>query len=154
MPMIENLLPALTTLGGALLGALVVYLVARLQFKATVLSKNRQEWINRLRDLLAEYEALLYNVHANFNLGGALRAKDEGLSEMMKANLIRSQVKLLINPKEEDHVALLDLMLKLDRTASHGGDQHTKEFTKLDQEYVTLAQSILKREWERVKKGT
>ncbi len=153
--MIEKLLPAFTTLGGALIGALVAYLVARQQFKATVLSKNRQEWINKLRDLLAEYEAILYNVHADFKLSGALgnRKKNEGLSETMRANMIRSQVKLLINPKETDHAALIDLMLKFRDAASQGDDDHTKSFSALDKKYIHLAQSILKREWKRVKKG-
>lgn len=153
LEMFEKLLPIITTLGGALIGALVAYLVARQQFKATVLSKNRQEWINKLRDLLAEYEAILFNVHADFKLSGNLREKDKGLSEMMRANLIRSQVKLLVNPKEDDHSALLELMLKLDDAATHGDDAHTKIFTTLDKEYIALAQNILKREWERVKKG-
>lgn len=150
---IEKLLPLLNTLGGALIGALVAYLVALQQFKATVLSKNRQEWINKLRDLLAEYEAILYNIHANFKLDGALRKKDEGLSDMMRANLIMSQVKLLINPKEDDHTELLDTMRKLDNSASHSDADHTKSFSVLDKKYIALAQSILKREWERVKKG-
>ena len=69
--MINKLIPLFSTLGGALIGALVAYLVARQQFKTTVLSKNRQEWINNLRSLLSQYEATLYNVHAYFTLKGA-----------------------------------------------------------------------------------
>jgi hypothetical protein len=78
--MLDKLLPLFSTLGGALIGALVAYLVARQQFKASVLSTNRQEWINKLRDLLAQYEAKLYNVHANFRLDGALRDTASGIS--------------------------------------------------------------------------
>lgn len=160
-PSIQNLLfntvrkifDQCSAVGGALVGALVAYLVARQQFKATVLSKNRQEWINKLRDFLAEYEAILYNVYADFNLGGVLRSKDEGLSDLRRANLILSQVKLMINPKEDDHVALVALMHELHNAATYNQDQKSKEFAKFDEEYVTLSQSILKREWERVKKG-
>ncbi len=151
--MIEKLLPVFSTLGGALIGALVAYLVARQQFKASVLSKNRQQWINKLRDLLAEYEAILFNVHANFKMGGVLQDRDAGLSHIMRANLIRSQMKLLINPKEDDHTRLIELMRRMDKAASNQGNEHTKRFSMLDKEYIALAQSILKREWERVKKG-
>jgi DNA primase large subunit len=153
MQTIQQILPAITAIAGAVIGALISYLFARRQFKASVLSKNRQDWMNKLRDLLSEYEATLYDVHANFQLGGLVRSTKEGLSDMRKANLIRSQVKLMINPKEDDHVQLLELMQKMDNSASHQGEQYTKTFAALDKKFVTLSQSILKREWERVKKG-
>jgi hypothetical protein len=152
MDMIE-LLPAITSLGGVVVAAVVAVLVARQQFRGNVLSKNRQEWINKLRELLAEYDAILYDILANFRFGTALKSKEEGVSTIMKANLIRCQIKLFINPNEVDHVALLDLISKLYNAASSQDDKQMKEFTKLEDEYVALAQRILKREWERVKKG-
>lgn len=94
MNVITALLPAITTIAGAIIGATVSYLVSRHQFRAAVLSGNRQAWINALRDNLAEFEATLYDVFADFHSGGALRDASEGIAALRRANLIMSRVKL------------------------------------------------------------
>ena len=51
--------PALTTIAGATIGAAISYLVGRQQFKANVVSANRQIWINTLRDTVQNINLLL-----------------------------------------------------------------------------------------------
>jgi len=151
---IDKLIPLVSTLGGALIGALIACFVARQQFKATVLSKNRQEWINNLRDLLAEYNAILRKMHVAYGRTSPMLPEGELMSELLRAELIISQVTLLVNPEESDHAALLRLMRKLPTVAISKKDDQVTEVVALDTEYIALAQKILKREWERVKKGT
>jgi hypothetical protein len=59
----------------------------------------------------------------------------------------------LINPGETDHA---NLILKIKELESHciDGDPGDREKESMLQEAITiLGQKILKREWERVKKG-
>jgi hypothetical protein len=50
---------ASTALISAVTGPLVSYIVARRQIRASVISNNRERWIEALRDSVAEYVALL-----------------------------------------------------------------------------------------------
>ena len=53
------LIAAAAALLGAALGFFGSYRVARIQFRGSVLSANRQAWINALRDTLAEFHSLM-----------------------------------------------------------------------------------------------
>ena len=48
---------------GLAMGTLVSYWIAKRQFNATVLSGNRQQWINTLRDCLAEFQSNISMLH-------------------------------------------------------------------------------------------
>jgi len=58
-PLTISLVSACTALVASIVGPLVTLAVARRQFNATVLSANRQKWIETLRDLLAEAISLI-----------------------------------------------------------------------------------------------
>lgn len=94
MPYIEQIIHAVTIIVATVIGALISYRVASWQFSA----KNRQDWINKLRELLAEYKSLLFTLHADFRLAGRVRSGPLVVVDFMKANLIRNQVELMINP--------------------------------------------------------
>ena len=154
MNIVAALLPAITTIAGAIIGAAVSYLVSRNQFRAAVLSKNRQDWINSLRDCLAEFNAILYDTFAHAHSGGLTRDARECANAFMRANAVRSKVTLLLNPSESDHSQLLDVMRKMSDSATRADDPvAATAFAEQDEQFTSLAQKILKREWERVKKG-
>ena len=50
----QGLIVATTALTASVLGPFVTLTVARRQFRATVVSSNRQKWIDTFRDRLAE----------------------------------------------------------------------------------------------------
>jgi len=50
---------ACTALISAIVGPAVSYVVARRRIRASVISNNRERWIDALRDSVAEYVALL-----------------------------------------------------------------------------------------------
>ncbi len=52
-------IPALSALLGVFIGAIVSMYVARLQFRANVVSKYRQDWIRELRDTIADYQSIV-----------------------------------------------------------------------------------------------
>lgn len=95
---------------GAAIGAITSYRVASIQFRTTVLSGNRQAWINALRDALAEFKSTMLMA---FPLAEA-SASAERQSELLgRASLLRSKIKLMINPHEPDHEDLARLVDEL-----------------------------------------
>lgn len=145
------LVAAATALCSVLLGPLVSLWVARKQASVSVLSANRQAWINTLRDQIAEFLSVLAVVHAG---EWAERTEKEYDEELKRLVLLVSKVKLMLNPKEEDHQRLSILLSKAAQTVRARAKEEKQKSTEgmqLAAEVLPLAQSILKREWERVK---
>ena len=67
--------------------------------------------------------------------------------------LLCNRVALLINPKEQDHTRLADLMDEMIEFCSNGDPTDYKRHNHLQDEITKVSQQILKREWERVKRG-
>lgn len=135
--------------------------IAERQFKIEVLSRNRQEWINRLREEIANFSsaALLLTLVSppdseDFNM--------EQFHDCIRAvELPASRVKLMLNVSEEDHKELDELINDLIQNTEF--IENAKSEKELDQLFeqmearrdrlMTIAPAILKREWERVKRG-
>jgi len=159
-PLIISLVSACTALVASIAGPTVTLLVARRQVNASVLSANRQKWIETLRDALAELISLLVAAlvfrsgwKEDWDSGRGALTKDPALLEkLQRMVLVRSRVMLLINPTEPDHqrlVAAIDVALERLRL-----EQSPDADTEKDIQAIThLAQAILKREWQRVKLG-
>lgn len=159
-PLLISVISACTALVASIVGPVVTLSVARRQFNATVLSANRQKWIEALRDMLAELISLLVSAlivrsawKSKWDKGrGPFREDAALLDKLERIVLAQSKIRLLLNPTELDHQQLhraIDAAFKrLQSEDSLDSD------TEVDIENITtLAQSILKREWQRVKLG-
>jgi len=148
-----SLISAGTALGAVLLGPLVSIWVAQKQARVTVLSNNRQAWINTLRDQVSEFISICVLIHAG---EWSQRQEKEFDEKFERLVLVESKINLLINPKEDDHRRLVELLADARRTlgnrAKERDNQKYDEWKTLYKQFVPLTQSILKREWERVKK--
>lgn len=156
-----SLISACTALVASIVAPFVTLSVARRQFNATVLSANRQKWIESLRDLLAELIALYVAAivvklkwKERWEEGlGPVNANPELLEKLERIVLAQSKIRLLINPAEADHQHLYKAVESAFRRLRDA--EANKAGTEADMENITkLAQAILKREWERVKRGT
>src|SRR5690349_4614754 len=160
-PLTISLVSACTALVASIVAPFVTLAVARRQFNATVLSANRQKWIESCRDLLSELISLLVagliiksNWHDKWDKGrGALAAEPALIDKLQRIVLAQSKMRLLMNPTEADHRHLCDA---IDKAFKRLQSETTLESeTETDIETITaLAQTILKREWQRVKAGT
>lgn len=117
--------------------------IAERNLKSEVLSRNRQNWINTLRDSISEFVALSI-VIAKIQSG-----HDDYDEKMEKFLTLKSKISLLLNPKEDDHTRLDNyleeaLQFNLDNTKS-------RKLGDIRKDIITQSQEILKREWERVK---
>ena len=160
-PLVISVISACTALVASIAGPIVTLVVAKRNFNATVLSANRQKWIETLRDAIAELISLFVAALVvkaawkdNWDKGRSLIAADKAMLEKLaRMVLLQWEIRLLLNPTEADHQQLhRTIESALKRLQS---EDISEAETDADVETITrLAQSILKREWGRVKRGT
>ena len=115
-----------------------------------IISPMRQAWIDALRNRVAEIisEAHWFYV-AGYNSDEAAQNDNRFMDTDKKLVFLRRQVELMLNPKEEDHQRLNQL---LDAVSSSGlGSKDQGHFSENVKQATAVCQEILKREWERVK---
>ena len=156
-----SLISACTALVASIAGPFVTLIVAKRNFSATVLSANRQKWIESVRDMLAELISLLIAAlvlkakwKGKWDRGrGALVAEPVLLDKLQRLVLAQTKIRLLLNPSEPDHQHLYHAIDTASKRLQ--SEQAPESETEADIETITkLAQAILKREWQRVKHGT
>ena len=145
---------AITALVAVLFGPLISVYITKKQINSSVLSRNRQEWINRLRNVLAELVTIIQHVPpahaANSITSQEAIAKHGELTEKIEL------VKLLLNPNETDHQELVRLISSASvqvQDAINRREGKASEMQGAAQRIVAQSQGILKREWNRVKNG-
>jgi len=147
------IISAVTALFAVLLGPLVSMWAAQRQSRVAVLSANRQAWINTLRDLISEYMSISGLIHAG---DWSSRTEIEFDQKMERLALLNAKIRLMLNPNETDHQRLStllgELLLTMGGRASAGNKRDAQKARTIIEELVPLSQSILKREWERVKR--
>lgn len=151
---------ACTALLSSCVSPLITLRMTRAQIRASVVSNNRQRWIETLRDLIASFcakAAVTAPVRARV-LGetGILASADaKALSRIEELIKTHIKITLMINPLEADHQ---DLVAAISRTvaalrASPLTDLPDESVEKLIEDVIVKSQAILKREWARVKRG-
>jgi hypothetical protein len=156
--MLSAFIVASATLVGVIIGSLGSYFIARLQFKASVISANRQNWINTLRDCIAEFQVKAKVVTVETKLSSqdstSFASDPKNFDQAVeKKRVLRNKIALLINPNEQDHDDLIKLMAKVEDLCINEDSIDDEKHDNLQKEITSLAQKILNREWERVKKG-
>lgn len=160
-PLVVSLVSACTALVASIAGPLATLRVSRRQFSATVLSTTRQKWIDTLRDLLADLMSQLAGLSVlkgrwagAWDRGqGLLQADPSLLAKVERVVLVRWKIRLMLNVNEADHLQLDHLIgtaVQRLRDAAPGEMDADADIEAISQQ----ARGILKREWERVKRGT
>ena len=158
---VVSLVSACTALVASIIGPIVTLTVARRQYNATVISATRQKRIETLRDTLAEIIALVSAalvVKAKWkdkwdHGRGPLNADPAMLEKFERIVLAQSKIELLINPIDADHQRLDETIetaisrLRVEESLEAETQHDIRTITR-------LGQTILKREWQRVKIGT
>lgn len=155
MSEVTAIITAATALVAVIVGPIISIYVARRQIRASVVSTNRQVWITTLRDAIAEWltaEQVFYiSKHTDF------WEKADTQKSLERLVMLQYRIRLLINPKEADHAMLVQLLRKESDDLTEELDSTPEPYDKTkvygDDEIISLAQSILKREWQRVKQG-
>jgi len=157
-PAVVGLVSAVTALVASIVGPLTTLHIGRSQIRAAVLSANRQKWIDGFRDLVSSFSgqvAVVAHLHQTLIRDGRLSvAHDpEVLKQFERLVATFTKIKLMTNPADGIQV---DLLAKMQAILTEvRSPSETPDFT-LDveaqvAEIATLTQTILRREWERVK---
>lgn len=144
------LIAAITALAAVLLGPLVSIWSAQKQANVSVISTNRQAWINALRDSVAEYLSIANYVHV---ADWRERPESEYNEKMDRLSFLLSKIRLMLNPNEDDHKNLAKSLSGFAMLCANARDEKDKDKWHLaHNDSLALTQAILKREWERVKR--
>jgi len=149
---------AVTALVAVIVGPMVSLNIAKRQLNASVLSVNRQEWINTLRDQISELVAQTIILRREREVEQYPKEPDRIFARIEGVVRCALKIQLLINPKEADHVHLVKsiskLMILVAKTADKVEDKdRDSQLRAIRDEIVSKSQEVLKREWERVKEG-
>ena len=109
-----------------------------------IVKPMRQAWIDKLRELLAEFASSTRHYWA----AGFEDRTDE---EYRHLTLLETRIQLMLNPNESDHCDLESLVHRMVRELDHGPGGRGK-YPDLHPEMIALSRKILKREWDRVRK--
>ena len=110
-----------------------------------IIAPMRQAWINNLRDLISEIasNALHYFVSG---------FEDRTDQEYQHLIHLEYKIKLMLNPREEDHQQLEQLIAQMISYLQSGTRrEQAAEFPACHEELIALSRDVLKREWDRVK---
>lgn len=144
-------LSALTALVAVVLSPIISIYVARRQIRASVVSSNRQKWIDQLRDRLSE---LITGIRfLNLRRQSKNISEKEFVDKFNELFLLETRINLLLNPNEGDHKELSGKIRKAIEKIFEEKESDEPHVVKLTNEVMNLSQGILKREWERVKRG-
>ena len=149
---------ASTALISAVTGPLVSYIAARRQIRASLISNDRERWVEALRDAVAEYVALLLSAYVVKRAVGqdpleAMSKSHDLLQIVERLVLVKSKVILMANPSEGRYNRLCEA---IEATYASLASEDPEALSKIHSgaEAITRAgRDVLKAEWTRVKRG-
>jgi hypothetical protein len=145
---------ALVALVVALTTPFVSFAIAKRQIRATVVSTNRQAWINALRDDLLEVLELAI---AHFYLREGTLSGEEGFKygyeQRTRIRRLENRIRLRLNPDEVQNQQLLSLLRNVRRLSVDKNPNDGQDFEQAMELAIVKAQEILRSEWWRVKTG-
>jgi hypothetical protein len=159
-PTFISLISAATALVASIAGPAATLYIGRGQIRATVLSTNRQKWIDGFRDAVSAFcsqVAVAIQMRDSIIKEGRLALSGDAtmLHEFEQLIYTFTKIRLMINPTEAQHGKLLDVMQALlvqIRTAPASVDM-TEVAEAAIGEIVSTSQAMVRQEWLRVKRG-
>jgi len=155
-----SMISAATALVASVVGPLVALLVAKRQFDATVLSTNRQKWIESFRNHLSELMAMMMTatVLKDTAPGGAawqdMLSREPSLRSLVERITVASiQVSLMAKDDEPLHQEFMQALKRGEQLLLDSAPHHAEMHEQFDL-ISALARRIIRYEWGRVKRGT
>ena len=145
---------AFTALAAVVLSPVATIYVAKKQINANLVSANRQNWINSLRNEIAQCGRDIKFVSVAY----LAQVADDAVAweRLEELTLTIDRIDLYLNPNEVEHQELMRLMDSARSKTLESlqkKEKKSKELNNLAKNISRQAQKILKDEWERVKRG-
>lgn len=133
-------------------GPLITLSIARRQLQLSkrlsekqIISPIRQAWINELRIIISELAAKAHH----YTVAGYEDRED---AEYLRITQLLHQLRLYLNPMEDDHNKLIKAAKDMSDNLSYANSESETRFWYAHEQVMIISQQILKREWDRVKK--
>lgn len=141
---------------GAIFAAIITSAIAfagLLITKEQKTSELRQQWIDALRNDLADYVANLWTIR-NAVKHATKRSMWEVLNETLTEQAkVSARINLRLNPKESESKALLAAMKSMSDIVQRSPMASYNEVLTTSEKIQEVSGILLKKEWERVKDG-
>ena len=155
-----SLITAATALVASIMSPFVTLSVARRQFRANVISTNRQKWIETFRDRVSELVSLMNTAQVvkrdsieSWQGGlGPVQAKLGLTKKFERAYKALAEIRLMTNASDPEHRRLNDAVAAALAHLQHD-DLREGELTDSVEEVISLGRTIIRHEWRRVKRG-
>jgi hypothetical protein len=155
-----SLVTAMTALVASIMGPFVTLQVARRQFRANVISTNRQKWIETFRDRVSELLSLMNAAqiikrHSIESWQGGLGPVQSnlGLTEKFeRAYMALAEIRLLTNASDLEHQRLNEALAAALAHLQHD-ELRNEELAASVDDVIALGRTIIRHEWGRVKLG-
>ncbi len=143
---------ALVALVSAIIGPFVSWNIAKKQITTTLRSTSRRDWIDTLREEVAEIAGLVQEAGIK-RVGRNLTDSDiDEFARRISRKL--TKIELLLNPNEDLHNRLVYLLREVLAEVWKPGKTPDAEKTReLHDSILKVSKEILKAEWDRVKVG-
>jgi hypothetical protein len=128
-----------------IVGPAIQISIAKRQIRATVLSANRQQWLNSLREQVAEYNSVLYKTTLTYST----ITEKEKRELHSRAVLLSSKIQMFINPDKPLQKALFDSINNSMELLAEESDG--KKLAKSIIEINHAAQKLFRDTWIKVK---
>lgn len=133
--------------------------LAALQFDTTLYLKNRQDWINEVRNSLSEFLTHCNLVNIELQEPTQNMAARKAIHEKLSLN--RNKLRLALNPKIDEHEKLLEsigaLMKVLDlhilNTNSQQRQYDNVEFMRKADRVIEDGRFVLYKEWDKIQRA-
>jgi uncharacterized membrane protein len=157
-PLTITFLTASTALIAGVASPIVSISVARRQFKASVISNNRERWIEALRDAISEYIAIVTTVvlmarHVRSADGDIDLADQEILKAIERIVLVRSKIMLMTNPTKDHHRDLCQCVEAVHQALVSKKRLDPEQWRSHLDAITRAGHTVLGIEWARVKRG-
>ena len=154
-----GMISAATALVATIVGPGVTLLVARRQFDATVISTNRQKWIESFRNHLSDLLAMMMTATVlkeswpDRTPWQEVLARDASLRSLVERISVASmQVALIVKDDEPLHDEFMRALQRATDLMMDQDPHHAQMHVEVDA-VMALGRRIIRHEWGRVKRG-
>lgn len=122
--------------------------IGQRQIEASIVLTSRQVWIDGVRQDLSEFVAALLRLHMALERQGE-EGQKQWMDELVRATMLESKIKLRLNPLEELHGRLIELV-----DAAISGSRSGKRLPNwqaASNQIINAGQAIFKTEWDRIR---
>jgi hypothetical protein len=119
------------------------------QFKATIATKNRQEWINELRHCISQFLSYSALLHPQFDINSGTTSDKSNFYDKLLYS--KAKIDLLTNDSVPDQKELLDSLMNIVNIVTSTDSDMAKKFLVARNDVVKKSRVVFDIHWKKIK---